>query len=123
MSDETILAPDASVLGRPNSYIGRSIPRPNARRLLTGQGRFVDDILLAGQAYGVVLRSPVAHARIATIDTDAAVAAPGVLSVLTGADVAASIDDTGSAVLGGDWNLELTTGVHHVDFGLAARTL
>ena len=46
MSDETILAPDASVLGRPNSYIGRSIPRPNARRLLSGQGRFVDDLKL-----------------------------------------------------------------------------
>ena len=46
MTEENLSATDISVLGRPNSYIGRSVPRPNARRLLSGQGQFVDDLKL-----------------------------------------------------------------------------
>ncbi len=88
MSDENILAPDASVLGRPNSYIGRSIPRPNARRLLTGQGRFVDDITLKRMVHVAFVRSPYAHARITGIDTAAAAASPGVVRVVTGRELA-----------------------------------
>ncbi len=57
--------------------------------LLTGRGRFTDDINLAGQAYMVVVRSPHAHARVAAIDIAAAAATPGVLAVLTAADLAA----------------------------------
>jgi carbon-monoxide dehydrogenase large subunit len=55
-------------------------------RLLTGTGRFSDDLNLPGQAYAVMVRSPHAHARIAGIDAGQALAAPGVLAVLTGAD-------------------------------------
>src|SRR5437867_5385906 len=69
--------------------IGASLPRLEDARLLTGQGRFSDDFTLPGQAYAVMLRSPHAHARIASVDTAVARKMPGVLAVLTGADVAA----------------------------------
>src|SRR5438105_460512 len=69
--------------------IGQSVPRFEDSRLLRGRGRFQDDRNLPGQAYGVVLRSPHAHARIIAIDTMAARAAPGVLAVYTGKDYAA----------------------------------
>ncbi len=70
--------------------IGQSVARFEDQRLLTGGGRYVDDQVMAGQVFGVVVRSPHAHARIRSIDTAAAVAQPGVLAVLTGADWAAS---------------------------------
>ena len=63
-------------------------PRDEDRRLLTGQGRFCDDERTAGEAYGVFVRSPYAFADIAGIDAAAARALPGVLSVLTAADLA-----------------------------------
>ena len=69
--------------------IGQPIRRKEDRRLLTGQGRFTDDINLPRQTYAMVLRSPHAHARIRTIDTRAAKTLPGVLAILTGADYAA----------------------------------
>ena len=71
------------------TLIGQPIRRKEDRRLLTGQGRFTDDINLAAQAHAYVLRSPHAHARIRAIDTRAAAAMPGVLAILTGADYAA----------------------------------
>jgi len=88
MSDDSVLAPDASVLGRPNSYIGRSVPRPNAKRLLTGQGRFVDDIKLKRMVHVAFVRSPYAHATITAIDTAAATASAGVVRVVTGRELA-----------------------------------
>ncbi len=69
--------------------IGQPLRRKEDLRLLTGQGRYSDDLNLPGQAYGFVLRSPHAHARIRKVDTAAARGMPGVLAVLTGADVAA----------------------------------
>ncbi|HTP94383.1 MAG TPA: xanthine dehydrogenase family protein molybdopterin-binding subunit [Burkholderiales bacterium] len=69
-----------------HSGIGEPVRRKEDRRLVTGQGCFSDDVNLAGQAYAVMLRSPHAHARIERIDSSAALAAPGVLAVLTGAD-------------------------------------
>ncbi len=68
--------------------IGQAVARFEDPRLLRGEGRFTNDINLPGQAYAVVLRSPHAHARIRSIDTVAALAAPGVLAVYTGADYA-----------------------------------
>lgn len=68
--------------------IGQSVSRFEDPRLLRGQGRFVDDENLAGQAYAVLVRSPHAHAAIVSIDIAAAEAAPGVLGVFTGQDVA-----------------------------------
>ncbi|MGE0152014.1 MAG: xanthine dehydrogenase family protein molybdopterin-binding subunit [Reyranellaceae bacterium] len=69
--------------------IGQAIPRFEDSRLLRGRGRFQDDRVLPDQAYAVLLRSPHAHARIVSINADAARAAPGVLAVYTGADYAA----------------------------------
>jgi carbon-monoxide dehydrogenase large subunit len=70
--------------------IGQSVSRFEDPRLLRGGGRYVGDMVLPGMAYGYVLRSPHAHARIRSIDVSQAKAAPGVLAVLTGADWQAS---------------------------------
>ena len=63
--------------------IGQGVSRFEDPRLIQGGGRYTDDIKLPGMAHGVVLRSPHAHAKIKSIDTAAAKAAPGVLCVLT----------------------------------------
>ena len=75
-------------LDRPNSYIGRSVPRPNAKRLLAGRGRYVTDIVLPRMVHVAYVRSPYAHARIVSIDTQAAREMPGVRLVATGEDLA-----------------------------------
>ena len=67
--------------------IGRPFRRKEDRRLLTGRGRFSDDVNLPGQAYAAMVRSPHAHARILNIDSAGALAVPGVLAVLTGEDL------------------------------------
>ena len=67
--------------------IGKPLRRKEDLRFLTGGSRFSDDVNLPGQAYAAVLRSPHAHARLRRIDTAATKAMPGVLAVLTGADV------------------------------------
>src|SRR5439155_10391655 len=69
------------------SPIGTSIKRREDRRLLTGSGRYLDDIRLPGMLHAAIVRSPHAHARIVRIDTAAAKAIPGVVGVFTGADV------------------------------------
>ncbi len=66
--------------------IGQPVPRFEDPRLVKGGGRYVADMVFPGMAFGYVLRSPHAHARIRSIDTSKAKAAPGVLTVLTGAD-------------------------------------
>jgi carbon-monoxide dehydrogenase large subunit len=63
-----------------------NIPRTEDYRFLTGRGRFTEDISLPGEAFAWVLRSPHAHAAIEAIEVAEARAAPGVLTVLTGAD-------------------------------------
>jgi aerobic carbon-monoxide dehydrogenase large subunit len=70
--------------------LGQGVPRFEDPRLLRGGGRYVDDMVLPYMAYGTVLRSGHAHARIRAIDTAKAKAAPGVLAVLTGEDWQAS---------------------------------
>src|ERR1700741_4725848 len=69
--------------------IGQAVRRVEDQRFLLGHGRYVDDISLPAQCYGVTVLSPHAHARIKRIDVAKAKAAPGVLCVLTGADAAA----------------------------------
>ena len=66
--------------------IGQGVPRFEDPRLLRGGGKYVDDVVLPGMAFGHVLRSPHAHAKIKSIDTSKAKAAAGVLCVLTGED-------------------------------------
>jgi carbon-monoxide dehydrogenase large subunit len=70
--------------------VGQAVRRSEDPRLLTGRGRYADDIDLPRQAHAVFLRSPHAHALIEAIDTARAAAAPGVLGVYTAADVAAA---------------------------------
>ena len=70
------------------SPIGQSVRRREDRRFLTGAGQYTDDVVLHGQTYGVFLRCPHAHARIRSIDLAAAKAAPGVVDIFTGADLA-----------------------------------
>lgn len=74
-------------LVRPNSYIGRSIPRPNLARLTQGRANYVSDLQLARMLHAAFLRSPHAHADITGIDTAAASAMPGVIAILTAADM------------------------------------
>ncbi|GAA4404448.1 xanthine dehydrogenase family protein molybdopterin-binding subunit [Quisquiliibacterium transsilvanicum] len=69
-------------------FIGQPVRRREDYRFLTGNGQYTDDITLQGQTYAYFLRSPYAHARIRSIDTAAAKAAPGVVDVFTGADTA-----------------------------------
>ncbi len=77
------------VRDRPNHQgIGAAVPRLEDRRLLTGHGRYADDVRVEGQARGYVLRSPLSHARIRRIDASGAMGVPGVVGVLTGADYA-----------------------------------
>ena len=71
----------------PASYVGRSVSRPNARRLAEGRGQYVDDIVLPRMLHVAFVRSPHAHARILSIDTSRAERMPGVRRVATGADI------------------------------------
>ncbi|MDQ3794493.1 MAG: molybdopterin-dependent oxidoreductase, partial [Actinomycetota bacterium] len=70
------------------SAVGRRIGRLEDRRLLRGLGRFVDDVDRVGQLWMRVLRAPLAHAQIVSLRMDAALALPGVETVLTGDDLA-----------------------------------
>src|SRR6266480_5359967 len=77
-----------SALDRPNSYIGRSVPRPNLARLTQGRGQYVTDVVLPRMVHVAFVRSPHAHARIAKLDTAPARKAAGVVAVVTGAELA-----------------------------------
>src|SRR5262249_58645937 len=70
-------------------YTGARIKRSEDPRILTGAGRYVDDIKLPGMLHAAFVRSPLAHARVLAVDVSAAQALPGVVAVLTGADLAA----------------------------------
>ena len=77
-----------SVLDRPNSYIGKTVPRPNLDRLMQGRGSYVSDLVLPRMAHVVYLRSPHAHAKINRIDASAAKRMPGIIAVVTGEELA-----------------------------------
>ncbi|WP_199556029.1 xanthine dehydrogenase family protein molybdopterin-binding subunit [Sandaracinobacteroides hominis] len=74
--------------GSSQTGVGKSVERVEDARLLTGRGRYTDDFSAPGMAYGVTLRSPYGHARIASIDASAARAMPGVLAVYLHEDIA-----------------------------------
>ena len=77
-----------TALDRPNSYIGRSVPRPNLKRLSQGRAQYVSDMVLPRMGHVAYLRSPFAHARIRKIDKSKAEKAPGVIAVVTGPELA-----------------------------------
>ena len=72
-----------------DGLIGRPLPRPNAMSLISGRGRYLDDVLVPGTLEIFFMRSPYAHARIVSIETQAAQQAAGVHAVITGEDIAA----------------------------------
>src|SRR5713101_5111372 len=80
--------PVVSVLDRPNSYIGRSVPRPNLKRRTQGRAQFISDLNLPRMAHVAFVRSPHAHALIKRIDSAAARKSPGVIAIVTGAELA-----------------------------------
>ncbi|HLI98416.1 MAG TPA: molybdopterin cofactor-binding domain-containing protein, partial [Bradyrhizobium sp.] len=85
---ESFTKPQAlSELDRPNSYIGKSVPRPNLDRLMQGRGLYVSDMELPRMVHVVFVRSPHAHARIMAIDSSAAKRMPGVVAVVTGREL------------------------------------
>ena len=73
---------------RKPSFVGRSIPRREDHRLLTGRGQFIADLALPRMLHAAFVRSPVAHAHIRSVDLSRAATAPGVAYVLSGADLA-----------------------------------
>jgi len=82
--------------------VDASTPKKGRRedfRLISGQGKYTADWNLEGQAHGWFLRSDHAHAEIVSIDTSAALAVPGVLAVLTGADVVKAAFKTPPAIM------------------------
>ncbi|MBO0819668.1 MAG: molybdopterin-dependent oxidoreductase, partial [Nocardiopsaceae bacterium] len=84
----------ANGTGDHDSAYGR-IPRKEDARFVRGQGHYVDDIALADMLYGAVLRSPLAHARILSVDAEAARAHPKVVATFTGKD----LEERGMAVM------------------------
>ena len=72
-------------------YTGASIKRSEDPRILTGAGRYVDDLKLPGMLHAAFVRSPMAHARVLSVDVSDARALPGVVAVLTGADLEAML--------------------------------
>jgi carbon-monoxide dehydrogenase large subunit len=80
--------PDDAVITTEKNWVGRSVPRFEDARRLTGQGRYVPNLQMKGMLHAAVLRSPHAHARIRRIDTSRAKAMPGVVEVLTGREAA-----------------------------------
>ena len=79
-----------TVSGKVANGIGQPVRRKEDFRLLTGRGSFGDDLVLPGLSHAVFIRSPYAHAWIVAVDKRAALAAPGVLAVLIGADYSAA---------------------------------
>ena len=69
-------------------WTGKAVKRKEDLRLITGYGKFVDDVKLTGMAYAAILRSPYAHAKIVKVDVSKAEKIPGVICTLTGDEVA-----------------------------------
>ena len=67
-------------------FVGRSVPRVEDPKLLTGSTRFIDDLSLPGMLHCAILRSPHAHARVVSVDASDALSLPGVAAVVSGED-------------------------------------
>ena len=84
MADDALSSPFA----RPNSYVGRTLSRAGAMRVVAGRGRYTDDFTLPRMLHAAFVRSPHPHARILGIDTTRAKQQPGVVLVMAGAELA-----------------------------------
>jgi 2-furoyl-CoA dehydrogenase large subunit len=92
---ETTVAPERIEIEAPEErrqWAGQSLPRKEDRRLLQGQGVFVDDIKRHNMGFAHFVRSPYAHAIVKSVDVSAALALPGVFGTLTGDEVATLTD-------------------------------
>ena len=76
------------------TFVGRPILRREDHRLLTGRGQYVADLVLPQMLHATIVRSPLAHARVRSIDLSKAAAAPGAVFVLSGADLAKALPPT-----------------------------
>ena len=83
-------------------YAGSRVPRVEDARLITGHGTYVDDIVRPGMLHACFVRSPFARARIVSIDTDAALALPGVHAVFTAEDLNHTVHEAWYAMMGKD---------------------
>ena len=84
-----------------SKYVGASVKRREDPRLITGSSVYVDDLKLAGTVHVAFVRSPYAHARIKGIDGSVALATPGVVAVVTAADLAKVLKGKYSGETGG----------------------
>ena len=84
------------------SYVGQPMKAFEDPKLITGRGSFVDDITLPDMLHAAVLRSPYAHARIRSVDVSAARTMPGVVAILTGADIAGVLPDIPTRAMTGE---------------------
>jgi CO/xanthine dehydrogenase Mo-binding subunit len=92
-SRATTVAPEKTETEAPaETWKGQSVPRKEDRRLVQGQGVFVDDVKRHGMGFIHFVRSPYAHAHISSIDVSKAEEAPGVYGTLTGEEVASLTD-------------------------------
>src|SRR5260370_40034474 len=80
-------AAEARSAPSPSNHVGQALRRKEDPRLITGRGRYVDDITLPGTLWAALVRSPEAHAKIVSIDASAARDRPGIYAVFTGEDL------------------------------------
>lgn len=74
-------------MAKTNTWIGASVERREDLRFITGQGQYVDDLVRPDMVHAVILRSPYAHGRIVKLSTNAAAVMPGVIGVVTAAEI------------------------------------
>jgi carbon-monoxide dehydrogenase large subunit len=96
-------------------FVGRSMQRREDHRLLTGRGQFVADMTLPGMLHAVFVRSQIAHGRIRSIDVERAAAMPGVVRVLTGAELLRIAPPVagGQLSLPGKWRTAVQHAIHN----------
>ncbi len=85
-----------------NRFVGQSVRRREDPRLLTGQGHYIDDVILPGMLHAAFVRSQAAHGRIISLTTEAAEALPGVIAVLTGDDLNQGLGPLWHTMIGPD---------------------
>lgn len=94
-------------------YTGQPLKRLEDPRLVTGNGSFVDDLRFPDMLHARVLRSPHAHARIRSIASAAARRMSGVVTVLTGSDIAGVLPDLPTRAMAGEWQVDEVNAPEH----------
>src|SRR5437016_1557157 len=116
-------APATRVHRTDRKWVGKSIRRVEDPKLLAGRGGYIDDMDLPGMLHATLVRSPHAHAKIKSVDVEAARRLPGVVAVVTGAEAAELCDplpDFGPAPDKHVWRCLAVDKVRYVGEGVAA---